>query len=153
MIPFSLKQIAARLSYERTARLHVYIDTLQRHTRIPRESERKQIEELTHRFHRLHLRIFMFKSVRMFFYLLLYISLVSAILSDLPYTQYVERVGYAIAELIGTTLSFLMIALLTRLIDLNIGSSQTLGSHIVAIYAKHQPSDADQLFDDLKKLL
>ncbi|RME52469.1 hypothetical protein D6783_04605 [Candidatus Woesearchaeota archaeon] len=153
MIPFKLKKAFLRLLFERTSRLRLYIEVLDRHISIKNKNDREKLEQLTQHFKHVHARLIALRVFRDFFYLILYISFVSSILSKVRYFGVVQSIYQAIAELIGTTLSVIAILTLTRLINLHIGNLQSLSSHIIAIYIKHDKTKDDALIEEIRKIL
>ena len=150
---YGLKRFFVLLSLERSSILSLYLEALERSVKVSSKVDREKLRVLFSQFKLIRARIIVLKAFRLFFYFLLYVSVISAIISRFDGLRFLSSLAHALAEVVSTTFSVLMIALFSRLLDVNIGNLQSLASHIIAIYVKHDSRSESELLEELRKIL
>jgi hypothetical protein len=132
-----------RMQVTRTTRLQQYLDRLHQDIPLRGKEDKEHVRLLGEKIGSVFVKMRVLGFIRMFFYLLLYASIVSNFIADLV-TANSSLIGrfaepfVIMSTIIGTTISLLLILLFTRVINTYWEDARTYATHMIAIYAKNE---------------
>lgn len=142
-MPFFCMTFFRRISVTRVTRLQQYLDQLHQDIPVRDKGDDARIRMLGEKIGTVFTKMRVFGGVRIFFYFLLYASIVSNFVADIASSgssligKFTEPF-VVMSTIIGTTLSLLVILGLTRVINTYWEDARTYATHMIAIYVKHE---------------
>ncbi|MAG45278.1 MAG: hypothetical protein CMH63_00710 [Nanoarchaeota archaeon] len=97
----------------------------------------RRVQDLKKRLKHTGMKLRSLELTRIFFFILLYSSVVSAFTSFIPGSEIITGNLAKIGSVIGSTVSLVIIGILSKTIALYILDLNMISAHLIAIYSKH----------------
>ncbi len=97
----------------------------------------KQVQDLKKRLKHTGMKLRSLELTRVFFFILLYSSVVSAFTSFIPGSEIIAGKIAKIGSVIGSTISLIIVGILSKTIALYILDLNMISAHLITIYSKH----------------
>ncbi len=97
----------------------------------------KQVQDLKKKLQHTGMKLRTFEITRMFFFILLYSSVVSAFTSFIPGSEIITTNIAKVGGFLGSTLSLVIIGLTSKTIALYILDLNMISAHLISIYSKN----------------
>jgi len=133
-------------------RLTKYIDILDKNVAIDDKVDQHKIEFLMAEAKRAIITLRVFSYVRLFFYILLYASIISGFGQLLLFEELTNQI-LGVSAIIGTTFSAGMVLMLNAFVNMYFEHVRTITSHMIAIYTKHDNNPLPALEQYIKDLI
>ncbi|MBN1645882.1 hypothetical protein JW868_02465 [Candidatus Woesearchaeota archaeon] len=148
-----IKPIFTRLRSNRTFRMSIYLNNLKNTVTVKKKADQERLYELEKAFNRVNINRRVLFSFRVFFYILLYASLISTFLPVTPLVEdFIKKYFFAVAGFISTTFSALVVYILTRYIDIYMEDLRIITAHQIAIYEDYDNKDNTKFREFLEKM-
>lgn len=133
--------IIQRIMKTREKSLQQYLEGLEGSIKVKKKEDREELAALKRKMVIELRHIKAFRWTRIFFYVLLYASVVSNLLSDFAVFGKLSSLAtplLLLSSIIGTTISLAMVLLLTKFMNTYWEDVRTYATHMIAIYTKHE---------------
>jgi hypothetical protein len=132
-----------RMRVTRIMRLQEYLGQLRKEVPVTGKFDQRRVAILDKKITKVLIKMRVLTWIRIFFYGLLYISVISNFLGDIADPGAKELQSFTkplvvLSSILGTTLSLLVILLLTKVINTYWEDCRTYATHMIAIYAKNE---------------
>jgi len=146
-------RIKKRILINRIARLHQHYRAIKPELLGKTPKDKEEIEFFCDRLERYYKNADVLINIRLFFYMLLYASLLVNILILIPFLSFIVpfiKLGNA---LFGTTIILIAVFLLSAKIGLYLGMMQDCFAHLVVFYHKNEKRKSTETLEKIIKVV
>ncbi|MFH1072855.1 MAG: hypothetical protein V1743_05490 [Nanoarchaeota archaeon] len=137
--------IFQRLRVTKVSRLKRYLAELEKEIPVKDQADQERLGVLNRQMNSSLLKMRLLTGVRVFFFILLYASVISNFISDVSIFAFFTKRIVLLSSVIGTTVSLFFLWLLTRFINIYWEDVRTFSTHIIAAYARNEKGKTGKL--------
>ena len=147
-----LKKILENISFNRVIRTNSYINKLEENVKIRGRNDKKNLKVLKTRLKKITTQYLVLIHARIVFLIILYASIITSLVGNLWFLSTFTESLLTISGILGSAICLLLIAALTKLIDVNVGDMNVVVAHTIAIYTKNDDENHPKFIKFIKKL-
>ena len=117
------------------------------------ESDKSEVKYLSQEFEKYAKRTNKLANWRVFFYVVLYATLFTSFLKVIPFLNFLVNFIELSNALLGSTIAFIIIFLLTVRININIQRMQACMMHLVYFYSINKKRDSKKSFQRISRVI